>query len=201
MLTVHDAARMSGRNPETVRRWIREGKLRSRKFGTQHMIDEDDLDAYLKELGVAPVPPAVGSRLDPADAIRQARADRPLHIREALAPYVSSREAPAATPVADDWLPAIVGRIVRLVDPARIVLFGSRATGHPRPDSDYDLLVVLDDVGHRRETRIAIAHALADLPISKDVIVATRAETEDRAHPVGVVRWALDEGRTVYERP
>lgn len=28
-----------GRNPETVRRWIREGKLRARKVGTQEHTD------------------------------------------------------------------------------------------------------------------------------------------------------------------
>ena len=43
MLTVPEAARRVGRNPETVRRWIREGKLRSTKVGTQHIIDEGDL--------------------------------------------------------------------------------------------------------------------------------------------------------------
>ncbi|MDP9452758.1 MAG: helix-turn-helix domain-containing protein [Actinomycetota bacterium] len=48
MLTVPQAARRTGRHPETLRRWIREGKLRSTKVGTQHFIDEaelDDLDA------------------------------------------------------------------------------------------------------------------------------------------------------------
>jgi excisionase family DNA binding protein len=44
-LTVPEAARRVGRNPETIRRWIREGKLRSRKVGTQHLIEERDLDA------------------------------------------------------------------------------------------------------------------------------------------------------------
>ncbi len=44
-LTVPEAARRTGRNPETIRRWIREGKLASRKVGTQHLIDERDLDA------------------------------------------------------------------------------------------------------------------------------------------------------------
>lgn len=44
-LTVPEAARRIGRNPETIRRWIREGKLRSRKVGTQHLIEERDLDA------------------------------------------------------------------------------------------------------------------------------------------------------------
>jgi excisionase family DNA binding protein len=45
MLTVPEAARRTGRNPETVRRWIREGKLRARKVGTQHVIEEHDLEA------------------------------------------------------------------------------------------------------------------------------------------------------------
>lgn len=43
MLTVPEAARRVNRNPETVRRWIREGKLRARKVGTQHIVDELDL--------------------------------------------------------------------------------------------------------------------------------------------------------------
>lgn len=44
-LTVPEAARRTGRNPETIRRWIREGKLRAHKVGTQHVIEERDLDA------------------------------------------------------------------------------------------------------------------------------------------------------------
>jgi excisionase family DNA binding protein len=44
MLTVPEAAKRVGRDPETVRRWIRSGKLRSKKVGTQHLVDERDLD-------------------------------------------------------------------------------------------------------------------------------------------------------------
>ncbi len=44
MLTVPEAARRVGRDPETVRRWIRSGRLRSQKVGTQHLIEEADLD-------------------------------------------------------------------------------------------------------------------------------------------------------------
>jgi excisionase family DNA binding protein len=46
-LTVPEAARRLGRNPETVRRWIREGRLRSSRVGTQHIIEEADLDAAI----------------------------------------------------------------------------------------------------------------------------------------------------------
>jgi excisionase family DNA binding protein len=45
MLTVPEAARVTGRNPETIRRWIREGRLPAQKVGTQHVVDEADLSA------------------------------------------------------------------------------------------------------------------------------------------------------------
>lgn len=44
MLTVPEAAQRVDRNPETIRRWIRSGRLRSQKIGTQHLVDEDELD-------------------------------------------------------------------------------------------------------------------------------------------------------------
>jgi excisionase family DNA binding protein len=49
MLTVPEAAKRVGRNPETVRRWIRSGRLRSQKVGTQHLIEEQELDALLDD--------------------------------------------------------------------------------------------------------------------------------------------------------
>jgi excisionase family DNA binding protein len=49
MLTVPEVARRVGRDPETIRRWIRGGKLRARKVGTQHVIEEDDLAAALAD--------------------------------------------------------------------------------------------------------------------------------------------------------
>lgn len=58
MLTVHEAARRVGRNPETVRRWIREGKLVARKVGTQHVIEEADLAVFQAEADRVVVPVA-----------------------------------------------------------------------------------------------------------------------------------------------
>lgn len=43
-LTVLEAAKRLGKNPETVRRWIREGKLPAQKIGQQHFIEEEDVD-------------------------------------------------------------------------------------------------------------------------------------------------------------
>jgi excisionase family DNA binding protein len=47
MLTVPEIATRVGRDPETIRRWIRTGKLRARKVGTQHVVEERDLEVLL----------------------------------------------------------------------------------------------------------------------------------------------------------
>lgn len=54
MITVPEAASRLGRSAETIRRWIRSGRLRATKVGTQHLIDEEDLVAI--ESDTLPVP-------------------------------------------------------------------------------------------------------------------------------------------------
>ncbi len=49
MLTVGQAAQRTGRDPETIRRWIRAGRLRSERRGNRHMVHEDDLAALTEE--------------------------------------------------------------------------------------------------------------------------------------------------------
>ena len=56
MLTVPEAARRTGKNPETIRRWIRSGRLRSRKVGTQHLIEERDLAEAVEREASLPLP-------------------------------------------------------------------------------------------------------------------------------------------------
>jgi excisionase family DNA binding protein len=43
MLTVLEAARRIKRDPETVRRWIRSGRLKASRIGARNLIDEGDL--------------------------------------------------------------------------------------------------------------------------------------------------------------
>lgn len=69
------------------------------------------------------------------------------------------------------------------------------------PYSDVDLLVVMPDGTHRRETAITIRRVLGDLLVSKDIVVTTPDEIARRGHLVGtVLRPALREGRVMYER-
>lgn len=100
-----------------------------------------------------------------------------------------------------DVVSVMAERIVERFHPLRILLFGSRARGDARPDSDVDLLVVLPECQDRRAAAIAIRRALADLPVGKDVIVTTPDEIARRGDLVGtVLRPALREGMTIYER-
>ncbi len=81
MLTVPEAARRTKRDPETVRRWIRSGRLKATRIGTQHLIDEEDL-ARLASDSTLPLPAswqrtATGERMpDVLAAIRSSRAAR-----------------------------------------------------------------------------------------------------------------------------
>lgn len=79
MLTVPEAARRTGRNPETIRRWIRAGKLPAQRVGTQHLIDELDLAAVAFDGESAPLPKVwqrtwTGeAQIDWVGAVRQSR--------------------------------------------------------------------------------------------------------------------------------
>jgi excisionase family DNA binding protein len=57
MLTVPEAAKRVGRDPETVRRWIRSGKLPAKKVGTQHIVEERDLDRLIGDEPSPEFPP------------------------------------------------------------------------------------------------------------------------------------------------
>jgi predicted nucleotidyltransferase len=103
----------------------------------------------------------------------------------------------------DQWLPAVVERIVERFDPLRVILFGSMARGEAGYHSDVDLLVVFDEVEweNKRKLTVDILRALADLPISKDVVVTDTDEIARRGDLVGtILRPALREGKVLYER-
>lgn len=57
MITVPEAARRSARDPDTIRRWIRSGRLRARRIGTEQVIDRAELDELLWTDDVVGIPP------------------------------------------------------------------------------------------------------------------------------------------------
>lgn len=95
----------------------------------------------------------------------------------------------------------VCDRVVRHFQPLKLILFGSRARGDARSDSDLDLLVVFQDPVNKRRKAVEVRMLLRDLPVPKDIIVTTPEEIERRGDVIGsVLRPALREGRTIYER-
>lgn len=85
--------------------------------------------------------------------------------------------------------------------PCRVILFGSRARGDARPDSDFDLLVLVDEVEDVHRLAGEIRLALRDLPASFDILVRDKTEWERWARvPVATQHRIAREGRTVYDR-
>lgn len=101
-----------------------------------------------------------------------------------------------------EWLPVAVADVVRAFSPRRIVLFGSVARGEEGPDSDLDLLVVLDllDPADRVRLMGAIRRAIT-APAPIDVFVTDVAEFERRKDVLGSMQyWPAREGELVYDR-
>lgn len=96
-------------------------------------------------------------------------------------------------------LEEVVRRILRVVKPRRIILFGSAARGTVGPDSDLDLLIVMPDGTHRRRASVEIYKALRGIGVPKDVIVVTEQDVKTyRYNPSLVLKPALDEGKELY---
>ncbi|MEM6430666.1 MAG: nucleotidyltransferase domain-containing protein [Deinococcota bacterium] len=103
--------------------------------------------------------------------------------------------------VTNELLGEVVAQMRAAGDPLKIVLFGSRARGEARADSDLDLLVIERSTRPRHKRSGRYRRALLGLFPSKDIVVWTPQEVEAwRAVPHAFITTALREGRTLYEK-
>lgn len=94
----------------------------------------------------------------------------------------------------------ITRRIVAASDPEQVILFGSYARGDVGPDSDVDVLVIVNNVLPRQES-VRVQRALRGLLVPVDVVVATPQHIAAYGDTPGLVyRTALREGTLLYER-
>jgi predicted nucleotidyltransferase len=109
------------------------------------------------------------------------------------------------TAVTEQILDEMVQIIVRELDPEQVYLFGSRARGNARPDSDVDLLIVEQEPPSRPGSRwgkmVQLSKLLGRFHVSNDVLIYSRPEVEKwRPSTNHVVARALREGKLLYER-
>lgn len=99
-------------------------------------------------------------------------------------------------------LPSVVSEIVDAIDPVEVIVYGSVARGEQTPDSDIDLLVVLDvvDPAERRALMGRVRGAIRTF-VPVDIVIADVAEVASEREAVGsAVYWPLRDGESVYRR-
>jgi predicted nucleotidyltransferase len=100
----------------------------------------------------------------------------------------------------DPSLQEIVRRLLAVGNPQKIILFGSRARGDARPDSDYDLLLVEPSSLPRHRRAARYRRALIGLAPGKDILMWTPEEVVEWSEvPNAFITAALKEGIVLYE--
>jgi predicted nucleotidyltransferase len=105
--------------------------------------------------------------------------------------------------VSDELLQEITERLVAQLKPEEIILFGSRAWGSPRDDSDVDLLISLTTGADAvADYELQARRCLRGLGVAKDILVRTRDQIERyRDVPASLEALILSQGRVLYGDP
>jgi len=98
--------------------------------------------------------------------------------------------------------PELLDRVVDFFRPRRIILFGSRARGASGPDSDIDLLVILDDDAPANYLTLRAGwESRRGYDQPADVIPVREAVYRRRAKIAGTLAYEAEiDGIAVYER-
>ncbi len=98
-------------------------------------------------------------------------------------------------------LPVAVQRIVERLNPEKIILFGSYAYGAPTPDSDVDLLIILETTASATERYLIVSDLLYPRPFPVDILVKTPQEIEQAIKRGNFfIKELLSQGRALYVR-
>ena len=96
----------------------------------------------------------------------------------------------------------LVTRLRIALRPEAILLFGSRGSGTQRPDSDFDLLVVLANDGSGAPDYFSAYAPVAGCGIGIDIVPCSIDDFEaDRHVPGTIAHMAERDGRLLYARP
>lgn len=111
-----------------------------------------------------------------------------------MAPTVDQR-----TRIPDDIIRELISRIASQFQPKKIILFGSYAYGNPRPESDVDLLVVMDTSLREIQQALQIRQYINPL-FGVDILVYTPMRLNHRLQ-LGdpFLKEITEKGAVVYE--
>jgi len=97
------------------------------------------------------------------------------------------------------YIQQICQRIAERFKPEKVILFGSHAYGQPTPESDIDLLVVMNFEGSPIQQAIKISRELG-LVTPLDLLVRTPEQIEERLRIEDpFMREIVEHGKVIYE--
>ncbi len=95
----------------------------------------------------------------------------------------------------------VVNQIVELFHPPKIILFGSYASGKPRPESDVDILVVMETYLHEAEQAFQICNKIEYL-FGLDLLTIFPRRLKQRVDlGDSFYKEILETGKILYESP
>lgn len=100
----------------------------------------------------------------------------------------------------DPALEEVVRRLVEAYRPLRIYLFGSKARGDDGPDSDYDIMILVDDDASEERSGSRLAYESPwGTGTAADVLVWKKGAFDGRVHlKASLPSTILREGRLLY---
>lgn len=106
----------------------------------------------------------------------------------------------AETPASEEILRSLTRLLVDRFGARRVVLFGSRARGDARPDSDFDIFVEMDSKERPPERNARILAAIGMRPWGLDLVVYTPEEVARVRRIPGTLLSIIEaEGRILHE--
>src|SRR3954447_5085167 len=100
----------------------------------------------------------------------------------------------------DPAVERVVKIIAEAIHPQKIILFGSRATGTARPDSDLDLVVIYAGEKSKRQVKLDIHRLMEPASLPMDLFVLSPEEMRRQRHVANTLaREVAERGVTVYE--
>jgi len=101
----------------------------------------------------------------------------------------------------EEYITEIVNRVVPVISPEKIYLFGSFAADDYDKDSDIDLCFVVENSKSIKETRRKINEILSDRKMPLDIIVCSKEDMEKRRDVIGTIQYRVaQDGELIYER-
>jgi excisionase family DNA binding protein len=183
--TVSEVAARFEVSSQTVRNWIAAGQLLSVQPtpGGRYKIPAQALLAFEQNSGLLPK-----DGLTPADGPPM-NAMASTHLGEQIA----------------SELKRVIDAIVTSVQPDGVILFGSRARGDFRADSDFDLAILAPDGVARRRVAMRAYESLAavaDRSVAVDIVVLTPSIISAERDLTGSIARAVSrEGVFLYGSP